>query len=87
MFCYIDVPDAALKVVEGQTSSQVKVITVGTNTEPYYLSLNTWRDAEWNHGKKYLPPRKTEYRRILTPNKIKPIKAQYIDYDTMNMVK
>ncbi|CAB3991028.1 Hypothetical predicted protein [Paramuricea clavata] len=77
-----DVPSAALKVVESQTS-QVNVVTVGTNTEPYYLSLNKWRDAEWNKGKKHLPPHKNEYRRLLSPNRVKPIKTQYIDYNTM----
>ena len=77
-----DVPKAALKVVESQTS-HVDVIAVGTNTEPYYLSLNTWHDAEWNHEKKLLPPYKNEYRRLPSPNKVKPIKTQYIDYNTV----
>ena len=77
-----DVPDAAMKVFKSQTP-QVDVITVGTNTEPYYLSLNKWHDAEWNKGKKNVPPHKNEYKRILSPNKVKPIKAQYVDYNTM----
>ena len=71
-----------MKVLKSQTA-QVDVITVGTNTEPYYLSLNKWHDAEWNKGKKNLPARKNDYTRILAPKKVKPIKAQYIDYNTM----
>ena len=75
-----DVPNAAMKVIKNQTPD---VINVGTNTEPYYLSLNKWHDAEWNGEKKHLPPQKNEYKRTLTPNKVKPIKARYIDYNTV----
>ncbi|XP_028405349.1 uncharacterized protein LOC114544361 [Dendronephthya gigantea] len=78
-----DVPKAALKVVESQTS-QADVMHTGTNTEPYYLSLNKWHCAEWNQGKKHLPPHRNNQRRPISPNKVKPIKARYIDYNTIH---
>lgn len=77
-----DVPNAVLKIVESQMS-QVDVANVGTNTEPCYLSLNKWLNAEWKQGRKHLAPDKNDYKRLLSANKVKPIRAQYIDYDTM----
>ena len=83
-----DISKGALKVIKMQTS-QIDAVGVGTNTEPYYLSLNKWHGAEWSNvkPKKQIKPSTRDCARPISPNRMKAIKSQYINYDNMVHVR
>ena len=77
-------PDVGRRILDHK-SPNPNVSAVGTNTEPHFLSVSKWHGTEWSNvqARKEIKPSGRDKRRPVNTNKGKPIRAQYINYNTL----